>query len=330
MYKKISTITILCFIFFSILSPNSLSNELAEEVNSDGFSLRTIFAANPLIQITYEKIEERAIPNSGVIEIPLKISYKLSGTFANWQERKLRSRPIEIELSVIDKPDWCDASITNPLVDITLGDSEPDNPPLLRVSVNENAPAYTQGTVQVKATSPEISGLFFTRVKGGEVTCDVTFEVGYLPVLSLEIEESSMKIPPLDVTEIPIKLTNLGNGPTMVMIEIEGMPEKWIFNYPKSIILDSPVFGQEIVKKVDIYIKPSKYFSRETINISFTPSYIGRPDAQGKPMVLTIVLENDGSLKDEGLDFTLSIIVIVAIILIVILSIFLKRRHSNK
>ena len=333
MFKKISMIAIIFVTFYLMLSPNVLSNVISEKENSKGLSLRTIFAANPLIIIESEPFEEHAIPNSGVIIGELKVYFKLTGIIGHYVETSssLRGTTIGIHLEVEETEPWINANLKDDLVQMRIGDDTPYSTSV-QITVTEQAPAFKQGKVKVKATSPEISGLFFTRVKEGEVMVDIPFIVGYWPVLSSEIEKSFMEISPLKVTNIPIKLGNIGNGPTYVMIEIVDKPEKWNFTYPTSLVLGSPALGQENEKEVEIQVRPPKYFSRENINILITHHYHGRPDLQGKPTNLHIVLQNDGSLKEkeEGLDITLLIIIVVAIVIIIHILIFLKRKHFNK
>lgn len=327
MYKKISTFIIMFFMLSLILSPTALSNENAENESITRFGFRSIFAAYPLIYITRERPDELAIPNSGVLDININITFRLLGIFALWHERKLRNRVVEVKLSIDEKPDWCDATLTDDLVEMKIGETEPFQSSLL-VTVTEQAPAFKQAKVTIRAKSNEIRGLFFIIVNEGEWTYTIPFEVGYWPVISCRLPEgNSMEIPPLNNTKIPIKLENFGNGPTRVNIEIIDIPKNWNLTYPKDIILGSPALGEENKKEIKIIVKSPKDFSRETIKISFTPSYVGKPGLQGQTEIITLTLKNDGSLEEEGFDITLLIIIVVAIILIILVSIFLKRTH---
>lgn len=331
--KKIISIGLTgMFLLMGIMTVSASETGTAETESSNSSPFRSIFAANPLINIKFEHSDGSAIPNSGVLEISLETYYHLSGFFAAWQLQRLKNDVIRIELSVEDKPDWCDAVIINPHVELSIGSSEPFQS-TLSLTITEQAPAFTVHSVQIKATSPELKGLFFTRVRGGEVTVDIPFEVGYWPVISYELPEGNqMEIPPQKVTEIPIKFYNLGNGPTYVIIEILDPPNKWNFTVPTSVIVASPLEGKgNDEKEIEILVRPPKSFSSKTIEIKFTPYYVGSPDLTGSSEIISIDFKNDGSLKDnEGLDLYLVAIIVVAVILITLASIFLKRKYAKK
>jgi len=326
MLKKTSMIVVIFFIFFLISSPNVLSNELTE--NRIGFGFRSIFAINPLIIIEYDPIEEFLEPNSGLLEIPLKTSFEPVGLFTNLQSLLFRNTMIQIELTIEEKPSWCEASIENPHVQLPLGHAEPFIS-ILTVTCNENAPAYSQGIIKVKAMSKEVKGIFFTRVRQFEEVFDISFIVDFSPRLSLQIKEHFMKIPPLIETTIPITIENLGNGPIFVTIEIDDMHENWNFVYPIGIQLGSPISGRGCKKDVEIKVIPPKYFMNQTINITINHSYLGRPNIQGEPISFCLVLQNNDSSIYEGFGITLISIIIAGVFIISFISRFFKRRQPK-
>jgi len=329
MCKKILTFGIIFFLLFLIFSPSAISNEFVENENIVDSSFRTIFAASPLITITYEELEEQVIPNTKAIRIPLNISYELIGRYARWQLRRLRREVIPIELSIIEQSEGVDATLENNLFDIKLGTNEPWVS-YLTVTVNEDIQFNTVGNVKIKATSGEISGLFFTLVEEGERTVDVGFVIGYWPVISLTIPEGvNFDIPPLSHTKIPINIENLGNGRTYVAIEIIDIPKKWNITFPSSLVMGSPVSGENYEKEIYIYVKPPKDFSRKTINISITPSLLGDPSNKGQTEIITFTFKNDGSYKEDTP--LLTIIILAIIIMLIFLSLlFIKRKYFTK
>ncbi|UCH71770.1 MAG: hypothetical protein JSW62_05060 [Thermoplasmatales archaeon] len=331
MYKKISTIVTLFFVFLLMFSPNVISNENAENKSSNIFGFRSLFASHPLIYILHERTDEMAIPNSGVLEIPLEITFDLIGLFAHRHERRFRNRVIGVKLSIDEKPDWCEADLSDDLVNFRIGQSEPYQSSLL-VTVNEMAPAFSQGVVKIRAKSDEIRGLFLIKVREGEETFSIPFVIGYWPAFSYKLHEGTlMEIPPLNNTIIPIKLENLGNGPTWMNIEVIDIPKNWNLDYPKNITLGSLASNEENKGEIKITIRSPKDFSVETIRIKLTPSYVGRPGLSGQSEIITLTLKNDGSLKEEeGSDITFLITIIVTIVLIILVSIFLIRKYLKK
>jgi len=199
-------------------------------------------------------------------------------------------------------------------------------------TVNEDVPANTVGNVQIKATSEEISGLFFTLVEKGERSFDIGFVIGYLPVIALKTPEGvNFEIPPLSHTRIPIKFENLGNGHTLVAIEIIDKPKNWDINFPSSLRIGSPAFGEVNKKEINISVSPPKDFSHDTIKISITPSLLGDPSNKGKTEIIIFTFKNDGTYKEDIQDFLLIIIVIIIVSILIVLGlIFVKRKYFTK
>ncbi len=330
MWKKILTFGIIFFLIFLIFSPSALSNEFIKSENIVGTSFRTIFAASPLITITYEELEERVIPNTKAIRIPLQISFEFTGRYEKWISERLKNEVIPIELSITDQSKGVDATLENNLFDIKLGINTPWVS-YLTVTVNEDIQFNTIGTVEIKATTEEISGLFFTLVEKGEQTFDIGFVIGYWPVISSTTPKgNNFEIPPLNHTKIPIEIVNLGNGPTYVSIDIIDIPKNWNIKFPTSIVIGSSVSGENYEKEIYIDVKPPKDFSRQTINISITPSLLGDPSNQGQTEIITFIFKNDGSYKEDTPLIIIIIVVIIVIILTFLGIILIKRKYFTK
>jgi len=321
-----------------VFSPAAFSSEINEAEKSTSLGFKSIFASISIINIKFDEdaASEYVIPLNKEHEIPLKIYYQIFGLFANWHAVVFQNRLMKIELSIAEKPEWCTATITSPVVDVDIRANFDDpanaNTSLL-IKVNEKAPALEQGKITIEATSPAIKGFFgiITKVTEGKVYTNIPFIVGYFPIIDFEPEFTYKEIPPLDVTKIPINITNYGNGPTELLIEIEEIPEKWNISYPEKILVGSPALGEENEAEVVIDIRPNKYFSREAINVSFIPRYFAEPKLKGSTYVIGIFLKNDGSFKEEnGLEINaiLLVVVIVVIVLILVFVIILKRKKE--
>jgi hypothetical protein len=290
----------------------------------------------PLINVTYPKSEEALIPNSGVLDIPLSTTFTLTGPFASFVEKRslLRKKGLNIELNVVEKQDWCEASISNPLAQFSIKDTEPYGS-ILTVTVNENAPAFTQGLVTISATSELKRGLFF-NIPEETVEYDVSFIIGYLSVVSYEMPNgTSAEIEKSDTADFKIDIKNLGNGPTKVEIKLIDVPEEdWDVNIPSTVLLSSATnSGDKTSESVHFRIKPKKSsdWNNEikTFKVKFTPSYMGKPELVGQQEIITFNVQKIGSIDEEESVNTFLIILIVAIILIILILIILKRRFSQ-
>ena len=335
MYKKFMIAVVIIILLSMLFSPAVLSSETNTADANGGFEIKALLASSSSINLAYdeESTKEAVIPNADPIEIPINVSsYQIVGLLAGLHTKIYKNREIQITLTIVEKPDWCEANLAESNLSTTPGTQEPQTT-ILTVSVNENAPALTERIVKIQATCSKIKGLLgiVTKVTGCNETFDIPFTVGYLPLINVEFNFTSKEIPPLNVTTIPVNITNLGNGKTTVKIEVENESGNYTLDYPDNVILDSQISGGDYKKQIEIEIQPYKNFTLEEIKIKFTPHYTGDLELKGQTITTTLTLENDGSLKEdeEDLEFnsTLLIVVIVVIILVLIFAIILKKRR---
>ncbi|MCK4365131.1 MAG: hypothetical protein KAW45_03705 [Thermoplasmatales archaeon] len=334
MYKKFTIAAIMIVLVSMIFSPAVLSSEVNTADESGGSEIKALLASSGSINLTYDEdaVEEEIIPNKDPIEITINVSYQIEGFLAGLHTKLYKNRDVEIELAIVEKPEWCEASLSETNISTTPGTQEPHTS-LLTLSVDETAPAFNDGKVKIQATCSAIKGLLkiITKVTGNNETFEIPFTVGYLPLIKVEFGNYSSEIPPLNVTTIPVNITNLGNGKTTVKIEVENESGNYTLDYPDNVILDSQISGGDYKKQIEIEIQPYKNFTLEEIKIKFTPHYTGDPELKGQTITTTLTLENDGSLKEDeedlGFNSILLIVVIVVIILVLIFAIILKKRR---
>jgi len=240
---------------------------------------------------------------------------------------KINGEPsAEINLSV-ECPDWCTATIepSNVTTEISNVFEEAEQPVQLTISVNESAPALEPGDIIITAESKALWGI-------GGSTNKTTISVMAAYDSALEINTTLIReISPVNETVIPIDITNNGNGETTVQVSLESYPENWNVSFDEeNITID---IGE--IKQVNLLIKPVKTFENETIQLKFTPVSTSDEDVsetylQGVAVSLSLTLLNDGSLKDENgtPGFEIIIILSIAIVAIVIIALFLKRRKD--
>jgi hypothetical protein len=289
---------------------------------------------SPLINVSYPAQEENVIPNSGVIQIPLDTIFTLTGPFAGFAEKgRLGKSVVQIELKIVQKPDYCTASISNPLGNIQVGEATPYRS-YLTATVTENAPAFQQAVVRISATSKIQRGILF-NIAEETTEFDVSFNIGYWSVVSYEMSNGTLaEIGPSDTVDFPINIVNLGNGPTKIEIELMDYPEKeWDINITSSVHLSSGINDHKNNREmVHLKIKPknSKNWNNkiETFGVRFSPSYLGRPEFQGQQEIINFNVKKI-SREDEGgnIENNYLIILIVVIVLIILISIFIKRRY---
>jgi hypothetical protein len=283
-----------------------------------------------MINVSYPTLEENVIPNGEALTIPLETTFTLTGRWASYAENsRIGKSVVQIELKVVEKPDWCTASISNPLANIAYGEEEPYKS-FLTVTVNENAPAFQQGVVKISATSVSKRGLLFNII-GNTTEFHISFIIGYLSDVVYELPKGTFaEIKTSEKIDFPIEIKNFGNGPTFVDIEIMDYPEKiWDVDITSSVQLSSGNYeSEDSTKTVFLKIKPKKSSDwkndRETFRLKFTPSYLGRPGLQGQQEIINFNVQKNDS--EEGSVNKFLIILILGIILIILISIILKRR----
>jgi len=292
-----------------------------------------IVKVEPLITVTHPRADENVIPKSGVLDIPLNTSFELTGIGAGYVETSslLRESSVTITLTVVEKNDWIDASITNSPAIIKVGGSVRPWSSTLSLTVTEKAPAFSLGMVKIRATSNKLPGLLFDIDEKSQ-DFEIPFEVGYWPVVNYEVPEGNLKeIGPLDTADFPIELDNLGNGVTYVSIEIIEMPgEDWTASIPSSVTLSSSVYTSEGGNKaiVHLTIKPPYGFGfhneRKSFKVKFTPQYLGRPDLVGQPEIMTFNIQSVG--MSPGAGFEIPLIVTILVVLFVGIYIYKRRK----
>lgn len=315
--KSVIIFGILLFSLFAFFIPTSSAGPLK---------------APPLIIVQYPPQEKNVIPTGGVLEIILKTSIELTGPWKSFVERSplLSGTAVQVMLKVENSPPWCDASIANPTVSMTLGETEPRES-RLTLTVTEQAPAFTQGKVVVSATSVEQPGLLFSISKA-TYSYDISFEIGYWPVISISDQKGNyMQVGPLDTADFPITIENIGNGLTYVQIEPIDIPAgDWSINIDASTILASSVSGGAGASKtVHLIIKPPYGFGIhndiQNFKVKFTPYSPGRPELVGISEVRTYQVQSIGMSPGTGFEIPLIVVIIVIIAFIIY---FYRRRKK--
>ena len=305
------------------------------------FSMFAIFAPStsagpikitPLIDIVYPPASENLIPLSAVLQIQLDTSLTLTGIGATTvsDASLIKDSSIPVQLTVLESESWVDASIDQSQVNLVLSEGGKSKPSYLKITVTEQAPAFTQGRVRIKATSTALDGLLFS-VRPTSREFDVSFVIGYWPVVNYELTKGSfMQIGPLDTADFSVDITNIGNGYTRVACEIVEIPKgDWSVNIISSIKLASAASGLGgTTATVHFVIKPPYGFGfhneRQTFKVRFTPNYVGRPDLVGQSEEITFTVQNVG--MSPGAGFEIPLIVATLVIIGLIFYLYKKRK----
>jgi hypothetical protein len=290
----------------------------------------------PVIDVSYPSADKNLVPLSGALPITLKTQVTLSGVGstlvkeASWS--LIKDSPITVNLEVLETEGYIDATIDKSQVTLIISEEGVEKESYLKITVTEQAPAFTQGRVKIKAKSQALDGILFS-IKPAEVIFDVSFTIGYWPVVNYELPKSTfMQIGPLDTATFPVEITNLGNGYTRVAAEIVNPPKgDWSISVISSVKLGSATGDSRNNKAtVNVVIKPPYGFGfhndRQQFTVRFTPNYVGSAKAEdvGQPEEITLNVQSIG--MSPGAGFEIPLIVATLVIIGLIFYLFKKRK----
>ena len=261
-------------------------NETNDIIPSIPFGLQSI------VNLYYNFTDETVEPNGPPKSITLNISYFVIkgflGKFILWYYN-FTHQSINVTLEIFEKPDYCTANIENSILRFPISETPTIKQAVLKVSVNENAPAFKISTVKIKASVNDKLGPFgfLTFINEYDNIFDIGFVADYYPNINVTPESNYIVTTPGTTVVDPITIENLGNGKTRVNIEVINHPTGWSINIVSSIILE---VNESRVTNLYI-VSPFDFYGMENIILSFTPEYLGAPWIHGDPTIVYITVE---------------------------------------
>jgi hypothetical protein len=308
----------------------SIIDSLIGTTNQNNGGLLDFLKAESEINLDYDKssVEDPLIPNKDFI-VPVNVSYSISGLFAGLYSKILSNSEVTIDLSV-ETNKYVTASISPKSINanITSEETTLNVEPKITVNINSEAVARQELKITLIAKTGEVRGILglFPFIKESDnITKEIKIIPEYLPLIEVESNIDFKEIPPFNVTELNVNITNNGNGKTKVLMEAINVTEH--FNVS---LQDSIIIGINETKQVTIELIPDNDFDEESLKISFTPSYFEDLTLTGSATIYEFTLENDGSYKeeDDGLGIDISIIIILGFaVLLLLIFIFIIRKR---
>ncbi|HEC81495.1 MAG TPA: hypothetical protein ENI42_03605 [Thermoplasmatales archaeon] len=254
---------------------------------------------NLKMEFDTDAAKQTVTPLGAPIYIPIKVSYLVSGIVAPAVVGIIGGRmPAMIELSVDQAPEWCTAIVSPGIVSTEVSTSYRSANATVTISVNENAPAFTQSKIRIKMHARALKGL---GCEISEVTFydEIPFTPGYSPVISFTTPNGNFKeIGPGSTANFNIHLENLGNAPTEVTFKVLNQPRGWSPNIISMTTLGSKVLGEETTKDIPFVVQPPYNFGyhneRQSFQVSLTPAYYRDPTLTGKEYIITFVVHSRG------------------------------------
>jgi len=251
------------------------------------------FGLQSNIEITWNasQTEEPIIPRGESRSIALETSFGITlGTLGRLIYMLMRGKQAILHVTINDIPEWSSATLSQETLTATISDinNKQTLHTILTVAVDENAPAFEIFPVTIQITVEPIHGWFgfITLLHGTTQVVNVTFNVGYKPLISFFLPETNcIETPPLTQVELPIIIQNMGNGQTTVENEILEFPADWIVSLPYQIILE---VGEE--KEINLSIlAPSNFSGIDFITLGFTPHSSENYSLMGSQTIIQIL-----------------------------------------
>ncbi|MBN1281323.1 MAG: hypothetical protein JXA00_06715 [Candidatus Thermoplasmatota archaeon] len=255
------------------------------------------------------------VPRGNSAELKIDVIYGVTagGILSKVPLIWLNGRQINIKLSIVEKPDWCTATLPTDTLTAKISTDVQPFTTTVTLRVDENAPAYGAGYVKIKAEVPQV-GLFLA---GFNQVFNIDFTAEYLPMISATMPEGNSKtIGPLDTASFPIEIENMGNARTTVTFKVDYAPKDWIAVVTDEITLDE---SQGSTGTAYLTIKPPKGFGyhneAQSITVTMTPARAEDLRNVGESKTVTVIVESRG-FSTPGFEPLLFIGALFAVVLL--------------
>lgn len=284
-----------------------------------------LYRVQPQVLIEYDQeiADDPFLPVDRKKIIPVNVKIRIVGEYAKYViPEKFDTKRVIVFVNIIEKPEWCTANIIPYVLDIYPTTSWKQNSCNLTIIVDENAPAFSYGTIKIEAKVEPLS-----IIDGATYTSDIHFKPGYLPILKLNVPETTYSFTnPDDEATFTIEIENLGNAKTLVSSHIIDVPEGWIAYIEPNVLIGTSLVGDIPKKTLQLIVKPSNDFGyhneREVIQISINPSYYGDSSLKGKEYLLSFIVQSRG-FTTPGFGLGLVMVALIGISLVI------KRQHRK-
>jgi len=171
-----------------------------------------IFTTDSTLSLSTEKTDLGILPIDQTTTTEITITYEY-GRFARPEGFPFsgRKQPTMINLSIDDKPDWCNAVITYDSNLAGIGSffsaGKINLTANLVVSLFSNATAFTDETITIKAEAAQNG-----NINPSSDTIDISFQAEYIPVISSMVEDSNIQVDAGNSTNITINVKNPSNA----------------------------------------------------------------------------------------------------------------------
>lgn len=198
---------------------------------------------------------------------------------------------IPISISITGKSSWCTAVISQGTVPIVV---QPDTVSTVQTKVSiqvaNDAPAYGLGYITIKVTAEQTS-----LIEGTENTVTLSFIPEYKALIQSSLPKANVKeIGPMDTAVFPIKITNLGNARTRVMLNVTNVPKDWNAVITSQLILEEDGGSATAYLVVKPPTSFGYHYDEQTIRVSMQPVKADDDSKKGQITYETFLIQSRG------------------------------------
>ena len=253
------------------------------------------FGLNSNIEISWDanQTKEPIIPREELRTVDLDLSFWVTwGVLGRFINYIYRGAPIRLDLSIIDKPEWCVATLSQGTLLCNMPPPKENSHQIVHtqisVQVADVAPAFEFCPVTIQAIIEPLHSPFgfLTMMQGTTQIVNVTFSVAYYPLVQFSFPDTNIiETPPLVQVDFGIRMENLGNGKTIVENEVVHYPDGWDVYLPSQVVLD--VYESKEINAT--ILAPYNFSGEETITLMFTPHSYDNYSLVGSPSLTSIL-----------------------------------------
>ena len=256
--------------------------------------LGKVYECNSVIEIDYDEnaTQDPFLPVDRVLNIPVDVKYMITGMYAGVVAEMYQEVPYDnfIHLYVDEYPEWCSVSFLPPILVVPVTSGFASHEANLVIQVNENAPAYSRGTIKVRIEVDKAGA-----VLNATFYQDIPFSPGFLPNIGITTNNNLMLIGPHQTANFKIDLENLGNAKTNVECKIVDIPAGWTITIDSDTVIGT---SDNPTKTIYLNVKPPFEFGyhdeREVITVSITPSYFNDESLTGDEFFVSFIVQSKG------------------------------------
>lgn len=285
-----------------------------------------LFNLQSVVSVGYSgnETEEPVVPRGSIMNVQMDVNYYVTrGVLGEGILLAYKGKNAFVKLEIVGHSEWLTANLMKDTVPFSISDEKQTSTFNVAFQASENAPAYAQGYITIKASVVKLG-----IIEGFEQEFTLPVFPAYKPLIDPALPETNTKkIGPMDTAVFPIEIKNLGNAETIVFLSVEYVPKGWNAIITSQVTLAE---GEGSTATAYLVVKPPKGFGyhsdEETIKISMEPVRADDQKDRGEKIYENFLVESQG-FSTYGIEAVLPIILVIIVIILIVVY-YLKKNKK--